>query len=90
MLPDQANFGFGTLALGTIAAFTTPGIGFYGFLAEIGIIAALSGAIAFLALAIWCLFGVAIAGALADERKRRVFQYSLAALLALSVTLLFV
>jgi len=79
-----------TLALGTIAAFTTPGLGFYGFLAEIGVIAVLSGVIAFLALSVWCLFGMAIAGALADEGKRRIFQYSLAVLLALSVAFLFV
>lgn len=79
-----------TLALGTIAAFTTPGLEFTGFLSEIGIIAVLSGVIAFVALAIWCLFGVAIAGMLGDESKRRALQYALAGLLALSVAFLFV
>ena len=78
-----------TLSLGTIAAFTTPGLDFTGFLAEIGLIAALSGAIAFGSLAVWCLFGMAIAGLLADERKRRIFQYALAGLLTLSVAFLF-
>jgi len=78
-----------TLAIGTIAAFTTPGLDFSGFLAEIGLIAVLSGIIAFGSLAVWCLFGVMIATALADERKRRIFQLSLAALLALSIIFLF-
>jgi threonine/homoserine/homoserine lactone efflux protein len=79
-----------TLALGTIAAFTTPGLEFAEFLTEIGLIASLSGAIAIASLIVWCLFGVMIAGMLADERKRRIFQYSLAGLLALSVVFLFV
>lgn len=79
-----------TLALGTIAAFTTPGLNFTGFLFEIGAIAGLSGLIAFASLVVWCLFGVMIASALADERKRRIFQYSLAALLAASIVFLFV
>lgn len=78
-----------TLAIGTIAAFTTPGLDFSGFLAELGLIAVLSGIIAFGSLAVWCLFGVMIATALADERKRRIFQLSLAALLALSIIFLF-
>lgn len=79
-----------TLAIGTIAAFTTPGLSFDGFLAEIALIGVLSGVIAFGSLAVWCLFGVVIASALADERKRRIFQLSLAAVLALSVVFLFV
>lgn len=78
-----------TLAIGTIAAFTTPGLDFNGFLVEIGLIAVLSGLMAFGSLAIWCLFGVMISAALADERKRRIFQLSLAALLALSIIFLF-
>ena len=79
-----------TLAIGTIAAFTTPGLSFSGFVTEIALIAILSGVIAFGSLAVWCLFGVVIASALADERKRRIFQLSLAAVLALSVVFLFV
>jgi threonine/homoserine/homoserine lactone efflux protein len=79
-----------TLALGTIAAFTTPGLGFAAFLIEIGLIAALSGAIAIASLVVWCMFGVMIASALAEDRKRRIFQYTLAALLAASVIFLFV
>lgn len=79
-----------TLALGTIAAFTTPGLRFEGYLAEIASIAVLSGVIPFACLAVWCLFGVMIAGALADERRRRIFQLSLAGLLAASVVFLFI
>lgn len=79
-----------TLSLGVLAAFTTPGLPFTGLLAEIGMLAVISGVVAFLALAVWCLFGAMIAGALADEGRRRIFQLSLAALLALSVVFLFV
>lgn len=79
-----------TVALGTVAAFTTPGLGFSAFLAEIGLIALISGAIAFASLAVWCLFGIVIAAALADAGRRRLFQYALAGLLASSVLFLFV
>lgn len=78
-----------TLAIGTIAAFTTPGLDFKGFLFEIAVIAVLSGLIAFASLVVWCVFGVMISSALADERKRRIFQYALAGLLALSIIFLF-
>lgn len=79
-----------TLAFGVLAAFTTPGLSFAGILTEISVFAVLFGIAAFLALVIWCLFGVMIARMLADERKRKIFQISLAALLALSVVFLFV
>jgi threonine/homoserine/homoserine lactone efflux protein len=78
-----------TLALGALAAFTTPGLNVAAQIVEIGVLAVLFGVAAFLALAVWCLFGVMIARALQDERKRRIFQYSLAGLLALSVVFLF-
>jgi threonine/homoserine/homoserine lactone efflux protein len=79
-----------TLALGALTAFTTPGLRFAAQVIEIGILAILFGVTAFLALAVWCLFGVMIARALRDERKRRIFQYSLAGLLALSIAFLFI
>jgi threonine/homoserine/homoserine lactone efflux protein len=79
-----------TLAVGTVATFTTPGLLFGAFLTEISIIAVLSGAIAFASLVVWCIFGAMIAGALADERKRRIFQLSLAGLLAASVVFLLI
>jgi threonine/homoserine/homoserine lactone efflux protein len=79
-----------TLALGALAAFTTPGLGVVSSFLEVGVLAILFGVIAFLALVIWCLFGVLIARALQDERKQKIFQLSLAALLALSVVFLFI
>jgi threonine/homoserine/homoserine lactone efflux protein len=79
-----------TLALGTIAAFTTPGLSFTQYLSEIGLIALLSGVIPFACLMVWCLFGVMIARALDDERKRYMFQYALAGLLVASIAFLFV
>lgn len=63
---------------------------FEGYLAEIALIAVLCGVIPFACLAVWCTFGVMIAGALADERRRRIFQLSLAGLLAASVVFLFI
>jgi threonine/homoserine/homoserine lactone efflux protein len=78
-----------TLCLGVIAAFTTPGLSIGASLVELGVLAFLAGVIAFIALVVWCLFGVMIAKLLRDERKRRIFQLSLAALLALSVVSLF-
>jgi threonine/homoserine/homoserine lactone efflux protein len=78
-----------TFAVGTIAAFTTPGLAFGRYVTEITLIAALCGLIAFASLAVWCLFGVMISALLADSRKRRMLQLSLAALLALSVIFLF-
>jgi threonine/homoserine/homoserine lactone efflux protein len=78
-----------TLALGALAAFTTPGLNMGASLLEIGLLAALFGVIAFLALVIWCVFGVVIARLLRDARKRRIFQLSLAGLLAISTVSLF-
>jgi threonine/homoserine/homoserine lactone efflux protein len=78
-----------TFALGALA-FTTPGLAFAALLAEVTVLAVIIGATAFLAVAIWCLFGVMIASALQEERKRKLFQLTLAVLLALSVVFLFV
>jgi threonine/homoserine/homoserine lactone efflux protein len=79
-----------TFGVGTVAAFTTPGLPLAGFLVETGTIAAIAGVLAYVSLSVWCLFGVMIGRLLADERKRRIFQYALAALLALSIVFLFV
>jgi threonine/homoserine/homoserine lactone efflux protein len=79
-----------TLALGALAAFTTPGLGLGTSLLEISFLATLFGVIAFFALVVWCLFGVMIARLLQDARKRRIFQLSLAGLLAISVVSLFI
>lgn len=78
-----------TVALGTIATFTTPGLSFRAYLVEIGIISGVAAATAFGSLVVWCLFGVMIARTLSDGRKGQLFQYVLAALLAGSVVFLF-
>ena len=79
-----------TLALGALAAFTTPGLDVGASLLEVGLLAVLFGVIAFVALVIWCLFGVVIARALRNPRRQKMFQLSLAALLAVSVVFLFI
>ncbi len=78
------------LALGLIAAFTTPGAAIGAFLGETSFYAVVSGIVTFPCLALWCLFGVAISRALEDARKRRIFSLSLAGLLAASVVFLFI
>ncbi len=79
-----------SIALGAIAAFTTPGLSTNAFLLEVGIFTLVSAVITFPALVLWCLFGVAISAMLKDERKRRIFNYSLAVVLVLSIAFLFV
>lgn len=79
-----------SIALGALAAFTTPGLSANAFLAEVAIFTLASMAVTFPSLVLWCLFGVAIAAVLNDDRKRRMFNYSLAAILVLSIALLFV
>ncbi|MCW5681420.1 MAG: LysE family translocator [Xanthobacteraceae bacterium] len=79
-----------SIALGALAAFTSPGLETGAFLREVAVYTAVSVLITFPSLVLWCLFGVAIARLLKDERKRRIFNYSLAAVLVLSVAFLFV
>jgi threonine/homoserine/homoserine lactone efflux protein len=79
-----------SIALGAIAAFTTPGLPAGAFLREVGIFTIVSAIITFPSLVLWCLFGVAISAMLKDERKRRIFNYTLAAILVLSIAVLFV
>lgn len=79
-----------SIALGAIAAFTTPGLSTAAFLWEVTVFTIVSAIITFPSLVVWCLFGVAIAQVLRDERKRRLFNYSLAALLVLSIGFLFI
>lgn len=78
-----------SIALGAIAAFTTPGLTGSTFLWEVAIFTAVSALITFPSLVIWCLFGVAISTALKDEKKRRIVNYSLAGILVLSILFLF-
>ena len=79
-----------SIALGAIAAFTTPGLSTSAFLWEVSVFTIVSAIIAFPSLVFWCLFGVAISAMLKDERKRRIFNYTLAVILVLSIAVLFV
>ena len=79
-----------SIALGAIAAFTTPGLSTNAFLWEVAIFTLVSAIITFPSLVLWCLFGVAISKKLKDEKKRRVFNYLLAAILVLSIAALFI
>ncbi len=79
-----------SIALGAIAAFTTPGLSANDFFREVAIFTLVSAIITFPSLVLWCLFGVAISAMLKDERKRRIFNYALAAILVLSIAALFI
>lgn len=79
-----------SIALGALAAFTTPGLSTPAFLTEVAIFTVVSVVITFPSLVLWCLFGVAISAMLKDERKRRIFNYALAAILVLSIAALFI
>lgn len=79
-----------SIALGAIAAFTTPGLQASAFLWEVAVFTLVSAIITFPSLVLWCLFGVAISAMLKDEKKRRVFNYALAAILVLSIAALFI
>jgi threonine/homoserine/homoserine lactone efflux protein len=76
-----------TLAFGVVATFTTAAGNIW---IELGLIAAIFALTCFPALAVWCLFGVAIRQFLASPRARRITNLALAALVALSVVMLFV
>jgi threonine/homoserine/homoserine lactone efflux protein len=78
-----------SIALGALAAFTTPGLTGSAFLWEVAIFTAVSVLLTFPSLVVWCLFGVAISAALRDERKRRLVNYCLAAVLVASIIFLF-
>ncbi len=79
-----------SIALGALAAFTTPGLDTRTFLGEVAIFTLVSAIITFPSLVLWCLFGVAISAMLKDDRKRRVFNYTLAVILVLSIAVLFI
>lgn len=79
-----------SIALGAIAAFTTPGLSTHAFLWEVATFTLISVVVTFPSLVLWCLFGVAISAMLKDERKRRIFNYSLAVILVLSIAVLFI
>lgn len=76
-----------TLALGSIAAFTPVGkpLG-----SELALIIGVFVVMTIAALVTWCLFGVAVARFLKSPRALRGFNLTMAALVALSVLLLFI
>lgn len=75
------------MAVGAIAAFTTPG-GDYA--AELAFIAAIFAAINLPCVSLWTLFGVGIGRMLNDGRARRLFNLVMAGLTVASAILLFV
>ena len=75
-----------TLALGSIAAFTPVG---KPFAFELAAIICIFAVMAVASLVTWCLFGVTVSRFLTSPRALRVFNLTMAALVALSVLLLF-
>jgi threonine/homoserine/homoserine lactone efflux protein len=75
-----------TLALGVVVAFTAPG---GGVALQLAIIVAVFSATNVVSLAAWCAFGMAIRRFLSSPRALRATNLAMAALLALSVILLF-
>jgi threonine/homoserine/homoserine lactone efflux protein len=76
-----------TLAFGVVTAFTTVGGNLW---LELGVIALAFAFACFPSLVVWCLFGVAIRNFLSSPRALRITNLILAALVALSVVMLFV
>ena len=76
-----------SVALGIISAFTVPGADLAW---QVWWIAAINAPIAFFALHLWAIFGIAISRLLESPRSRRIFNGAMGALLALSVGLVFI
>lgn len=74
------------MAVGAIAAFTTPG-GHYGL--ELAMIATIFALINLPCVSLWVLFGVGIGRFLNDARARRIFNFTMAGLTLLSAVLLY-
>ena len=77
-----------TIALSIVPAFTT--VGGEQFVAEVLVIAAVSGLVSFPALCVWAGFGALLARLLKSPGQRRIVNLGMAALVASSVVLLFV
>jgi threonine/homoserine/homoserine lactone efflux protein len=75
-----------TLVFGVVATFTTVG---GNLMAELAVIAVVFMVAILPSLAVWCLFGVAIARFMGSPRTRRIVNLAMAGLVALSVILLF-
>ena len=76
-----------TLAVGIMAAFTTVG---GDQVREVALIVTVFSLVTLPSVVIYVLFGVAIGRLLKSERARRIFNATMAALVALSVVLLFI
>jgi threonine/homoserine/homoserine lactone efflux protein len=74
------------MAVSSIPAFTTVGGHYY---AELAMITLIWGVICIPACVAWCLFGVAIRQLIRTPETARIVNYGLAALVALSIVLLF-
>ena len=74
------------MAVGAVAAFTTPG-GHYGL--EVALIAAIFTLINLPCVSLWALFGVGIGRYLSDARARTIFNFTMAGLTLLSAVLLY-
>jgi threonine/homoserine/homoserine lactone efflux protein len=70
------------IALGALAAFTT---GEGEVVSQTAVIASVLAAACFASVAIWAGFGAAIARFLGSPRARKVFNWSMAGLLAVSL-----
>lgn len=75
------------MAVGAVAAFTTPG-GHYGM--EVALIALVFTLINLPCVSLWALFGVGIGRFLNDARARTVFNFTMAGLTLLSAVLLYI
>ncbi len=75
------------IAISAIPAFTTVGGNYYAELLLIGLV---FGLVTLPSCSAWCLFGVAIRGLIRSARTARIVNLALAALVALSIILLFV
>ena len=76
-----------TIALSIVPAFTT--VGGEHLFAEVAMIALVSGVVPFPSLCLWAGFGALLARLLSTPRQQRLVNYAMAALVALSVVLLF-
>lgn len=75
------------VAASVVTAYTTGGARLMGELSVIVVVFSVATAGA---VSVYCLFGVAINRVLTSDRARRIFNYSMAVLVALSVGLLFI
>lgn len=73
-------------ALSALATFTTPG---GDFLTETTILTGLAILVSFSSITTWCLFGITIGRALRTSLHLRIFNLTMAALLVLSILLIF-